>query len=261
MCSRPPSRRARCPARPRCGPWRSSTTSSATAAGPMPAASATSTSPATWTPASPSAPACSWGTPPTARRVPAWWRTRCRSARSARQRPRPGRCSPRSPRRRRYWEDTAPAVPALGSTRVGATHLTGNDLAPLSGLALLGLALVVGIAVSRGRGRWLVGIVLLALAVTLLVQAGTAAGRARSEAERRARQGQVVGVPAGGDLRVTRPQAGPLLALAGGALLVLAGTETLRRGKSWPALGAAFRAPPDRPPSRPDAGEPPWEGD
>ncbi len=157
--------------------------------------------------------------------------------------------------------EAAVSVPDLGSTRVGATHLTGNDLAPLSGLALLGLALVVGIAVSRGRGRWLVGVVLLALAVTLLVQAGTAAGRARSEAERRARQGQVVGVPAGGDLRVTRPQGGPLLALAGGALLVLAGTETLRRGKSWPALGAAFRAPPDRPPSRPDAGEPPWEGD
>jgi hypothetical protein len=86
--------------------------------------------------------------------------------------------------------------------------------------------------------------------------------RAGSEAERRARQGEVVGVPAGGDLRVDTPRAGPLLTLAGGALLLLAGAETLRRGSSWPALGAAFRAPQDRPSrSTPEGGEPPWEGD
>ncbi len=157
--------------------------------------------------------------------------------------------------------EAAVSVPDLGSTRVGATHLTGNDLAPLSGLAVLGLALVVGIAVTRGRGRWMVGVALLALAVTLLAQAGAAAGRARSEAERRARQGQVVGVPAGGELRVTSPRAGPLLVIAGGALLAVAGAETLRRGPGWPALGAAFRAPPDRPPAPSDGAEPPWEGD
>jgi hypothetical protein len=164
----------------------------------------------------------------------------------------------------RSWAglQAAVSVPSLGSTQVGSTSLTGNDLAPLSGLALLALLLVVGIAVTRGRGRWLVGAVLLALAVTLLAQTSGAMARAGSEAERRARQGEVVGVPAGGDLRVDTPRSGPLLALAGGALLLVAGAETLRRGSSWPTLGAAFRAPQDRPsPSTSEGGEPPWEGD
>jgi uncharacterized membrane protein (TIGR02234 family) len=164
----------------------------------------------------------------------------------------------------RAWAtlEAAVAVPNLGSTKVGATSLTGNDLAPLSGLALLALALVVGIAVTRGRGRWLVGAALLAVAVMLLAQTSVAAAHARSEAERRARQGEVVGVPAGGELRVSSSRTGPLLALAGGALLVLAGAETLRRGSTWPSMGAAFRAPQDRPaPPSPEGGEPPWEGD
>jgi uncharacterized membrane protein (TIGR02234 family) len=164
----------------------------------------------------------------------------------------------------RAWAtlEAAVAVPSMGSTKVGATSLTGNDLAPLSALALLALVLVVGIAVTRGRGRWLVGAVMLALAVTLLAQTSVAAAHARSTAEQRARQGQVVGVPAGGDLRVSTSRTGPLLALAGGALLVLAGAETLRRGSTWPSMGAAFRAPQDRPePPSPEGGEPPWEGD
>ncbi len=164
----------------------------------------------------------------------------------------------------RSWAglQAAVSVPSLGSTRVGSTNLTGNDLAPLSGLALLALVLVVAIAVTRGRGRWLVGVALLVLAVMLLAQTSAATAHARSEAERRARQGEVAGVPAGGDLRVTSPRSGPLLALTGGALLLLAGAETLRRGSSWPALGAAFRAPQDRPaPSSTEGGEPPWEGD
>jgi Tryptophan-associated transmembrane protein (Trp_oprn_chp) len=164
----------------------------------------------------------------------------------------------------RSWAglQAAVSVPSLGSTRVGTTSLTGNDLAPLSGLALLALVLIVGIAVTRGRWRWVVGVVLLALAATLLVQTSVATARASSEAERRARQGEIVGVPAGGDLRVSNTRTGPLLALAGGVLLALAGVETLRRGASWPTLGAAFRAPQDRPdPPSTDGGEPPWEGD
>jgi uncharacterized membrane protein (TIGR02234 family) len=164
----------------------------------------------------------------------------------------------------RAWAmlEAAVAVPNVGSTKVGATSLTGNDLAPLSALALLALVLVVGIAVTRGRGRWVIGAVLLALAVALLAQTSVAAGHARSDAERRARQGQVVGVPAGGDLRVSTSRSGPLLAVAGGVLLLLAGAETVRRGSTWPSMGAAFRAPQDRPePRSPEGGEPPWEGD
>ena len=45
--------------------------------------------------------------------------------------------------------------------------------------------------------------------------------------------------------------------------LAAAGAEALRRGRSWPALGEAFRAPPDRVRAGGPAGqdEPPWEGD
>ena len=52
--SPPACRPAPSPAPPRCGRWRSSTNSNRTAAAPTPAPSATSISPATWTPASPS---------------------------------------------------------------------------------------------------------------------------------------------------------------------------------------------------------------
>src|SRR5919197_5028540 len=131
--------------------------------------------------------------------------------------------------------------------------LHGNDFAPFSGLALLALVLVVGIAVTRGRGRWLVGLALLALAGVLLAQAIGVGGDARAEATARARHGEVVGVAPGGSLRVDTPRAGPALVVAGALLLGAAGAEALRRGRRWPALGAAFRAPPDRQPPRPAA--------
>ena len=38
----------------------------------------------------------------------------------------------------------AVALPGMGSARLGAAELTGNDLAPLGGLALLGTALLLG---------------------------------------------------------------------------------------------------------------------
>jgi anthranilate synthase component 1 len=119
--------------RPRCGPWRSSTTWSATAAAPTPAASATSTSPATSIPASPSAPACSSAAPPTARPAPGWWPIRSRTARSARPRRRRRRCWPRSrpPRCSRSAPAAArsargrPACPRSGRERRRRRRPTG----------------------------------------------------------------------------------------------------------------------------------------
>jgi uncharacterized membrane protein (TIGR02234 family) len=156
------------------------------------------------------------------------------------------------------------SIPPFGRAAGGSTPLHGNDFAPFSGLALLALVLVVGIAVTRGRGRWVVGLALLALGGTLAAQAVGVAGGARAEAEARVRQGQVVGVAPGRSLRVDTPRTGPVLVAAGGLLLGLAGVEALRRGPRWPALGAAFRAPPDRRPPEapvPEDDEPPWEGD
>ncbi|HET9559655.1 MAG TPA: Trp biosynthesis-associated membrane protein, partial [Actinomycetota bacterium] len=54
-------------------------------------------------------------------------------------------------------------LPGVGSAELGAAELTGNDLAPLGALALLGLVLLVAVAATRGRGRWVVGLALLVL--------------------------------------------------------------------------------------------------
>ena len=161
------------------------------------------------------------------------------------------------------WATVSAAVelPGIGAARLGAAEVTGNDLGPFGALALLGLVLLVAVAATRGRGRWVVGVALLAL--------GGRPGRRRPPRRRsgsgrggRARRaGLLEGVPTGTGLRVATSPAGPALVVAGGLLLAAAGAEALRRGRRWPALGDAFRAPPDR--AQPAAGqdEPPWEGD
>jgi hypothetical protein len=161
------------------------------------------------------------------------------------------------------WATVSSAVelPGVGSARVGAARMTGNDLAPLGGLALLGLVLLVAVAATRGRGRWVVGLALLALGGALALAAALGASSVGDQAVERARLGLLEGVPAGTALRVATPRAGPALVVAGGLLLAAAGIEALRRGPRWPALGDAFRAPPDRSPAAPAQDEPPWEGD
>jgi hypothetical protein len=163
----------------------------------------------------------------------------------------------------RAWAvlQTTVVVPQ-GRAPIGSISLHGNDFAPFSGLALLGLVLIVGIAVTRGRGRWVVGLALLVLGGALLAQAAGVAMDVGAEAEARVRHGEVVGVVPGQSLRVDTPRDGPALVAASALLLALAGAEALRRGPHWPALGAAFRAPPDRrPAAAADDDEPPWEGD
>jgi Tryptophan-associated transmembrane protein (Trp_oprn_chp) len=161
------------------------------------------------------------------------------------------------------WARVGAAVelPGVGAARLGAAEVTGNDLAPFGGLALLGLVLLVAVAATRGRGRWAVGVALLALGGVLVMGAVGGAARVGSEAAERAELGQLEGVPGGTALRVDTPRAGPALVVAGGLLLAVAGAEALRRGRRWPALGDAFRAPPDRAQPAADAAEPPWEGD
>jgi hypothetical protein len=152
-------------------------------------------------------------------------------------------------------------LPGLGAARLGAVELTGNDLAPFGALALLGLVLLVAVAATRGRGRWVVGLALLALGGALVVGAAGGAYRVGEQAIERAELGLLEGIPAGAALRVDTPPAGPLLLAAGGLLLAAAGAEALRRGRRWPALGDAFRAPPDRAQPAAAQTEPPWEGD
>jgi Tryptophan-associated transmembrane protein (Trp_oprn_chp) len=152
-------------------------------------------------------------------------------------------------------------LPGIGAGRVGTAELTGNDLGPYGALALLGLVLLVAVAATRGRGRWVVGVALVALGGALVAGALVGGWRAPEAARERALTGNLAGVSTGTELQVARSPAGPALVAAGGLLLAAAGAEALRRGRRWPALGDAFRAPPDR--AQPAAGqdEPPWEGD
>jgi Tryptophan-associated transmembrane protein (Trp_oprn_chp) len=161
------------------------------------------------------------------------------------------------------WATVSAAVelPGVGAAQLGAVEVTGNDLAPLGPLALGGLVLLVAVAATRGRGRWVVGLALLTLGVALVAGAVGGAAEVRDEAVRRAELGLLEGVPAGTGLRVATSWAGPALVVAGGLLLAAAGVETLRRGPRWPALGDAFRAPPDRAQPASVQDEPPWEGD
>jgi hypothetical protein len=156
---------------------------------------------------------------------------------------------------------TAVELPGVGVAQLGAVEVTGNDLAPLGALGLGGLVLLVAVAATRGRGRWVVGLALLALGVVLVAGAVGGAAGVRDEAVARAELGLLEGVPAGSGLRVATPWAGPALVVAGGLLLAAAGVEAIRRGPRWPALGEAFRAPPDRAQPAPGQDEPPWEGD
>jgi hypothetical protein len=106
-----------------------------------------------------------------------------------------------------------------------------------------------------------VGAALVALGVALAAGGLLGGSRAPEEARERALTGVLAGVSAGTGLQVARSPAGPALVVAGGLLLAAAGVETLRRGRRWPALGDAFRAPPDRAQPATGQDEPPWEGD
>lgn len=162
----------------------------------------------------------------------------------------------------RPWATVSGAVdlPGLGAGRFGGTRLSGNDLAPLSALALLALVLALGVAFTRGRGRWAVGAGLVLVGAVLAAQALVWAGRAGAEAGERLRRGELQGV-APGAAEVATSRVGPALTVAGGLLVAAAGLEVARHGPRWPAMGAAFRAPPDRPAAVETDGEPPWEGD
>jgi Tryptophan-associated transmembrane protein (Trp_oprn_chp) len=161
------------------------------------------------------------------------------------------------------WATVGAAVqlPGIGSAPLGAAEVTGNDLFPYGGLALLGLVLLVGVAATRGRGRWAVGLALLALGGALLVGAVVGGSGVGDEALERAELGLLEGIPGGTGLRIATPEAGPALVATGGLLLAAAGVLSVRWGPRWPALGDAFRAPPDRAQPVADGDEPPWEGD
>ena len=128
--------------------------------------------------------------------------------------------------------------------------VTGGDLLPgLSALGLAGLAGVLALAATRGRGRLLVGAVLLAVggSVAALVLRLALDGLARA-----ARRTEFVR-GAGGDIASTSTSPWPWVCLLGGLLLAMAGLLVAVRGRRWAALGRRYEAPVAQPAPQPDA--------
>jgi tryptophan-associated transmembrane protein len=154
------------------------------------------------------------------------------------------------------------AIDGLGSGQIAQVGVAGDQLGPFSALAWFTVLVALGVLVTAGRGRWPVGAGLLGLAGALGWFLVEAAGRRADEVLALAMAGRLEGLPAGATLTLATSPAGPALVGAGIALVVAAGAWTVLRGRAWPAMGQAFRAPGDRAPEPLEAttGEPPWEG-
>ena len=159
------------------------------------------------------------------------------------------------------WARVGAAVelPGVGAARLGAVEVTGNDLARSAAWPCWGWCCWSRWPRPRGRGRWVVGVALLALGGALTVQLAGAAGveprRPSVPAPASSRA-----IPAGTALRVDSPRAGPALVVAGRLLLAAARAKN-PPGAALAGPGRRLRAPPDRAEPAADAPEPPWEGD
>lgn len=140
----------------------------------------------------------------------------------------------------RDWATVPVAGSALLPDRV--VGVRGADLVPgVRALALVGLAGVVGLAATRGRGRSAVGAVLGLVGVVVVVETVRAATDLRA---------RVRGVDAIGDLGgagavdgTVDGTAWPALAVLGALLLVAAGALVAVRGRHWSALSERYDAP------------------
>lgn len=124
----------------------------------------------------------------------------------------------------------------LPATRL---RLTGADLGGIvRALGLLALAGVAGILATRGRGRAVVGALLLATGVGAVLSLGLAApAQVRGSGAVQAR------VDTGASVTVRREPAWPAAYVLGGVLVGGAGLLTVVRGRHWPGMGARYEAP------------------
>ena len=142
---------------------------------------------------------------------------------------------------------TVPRARPLADATVA---VAGRSLVPLvPALGLVGLAALVGLVATRGRGRVLLGAV-LALAGAAVVVAAVPHLAAPSGA---ATEGLLAGrgpLPGRDLARPVQPRAQPVwpgLAAVGGLLLAAAGTGAAVRGRRWPAMSGRYDAPASRP--------------
>lgn len=135
-------------------------------------------------------------------------------------------------------------VEVIGSSLLPAREIdvTGGDLAPgLRALGLVGLAGVPALAATRGRGRIVVGLLLLGVgvavvAVVLRQTAGAGLGG-------RALLSDAVRQAGGAEGESAAPTGWSYGTAVGGVVLALAGLLVAVRGRRWTALGRRYEAP------------------
>jgi uncharacterized membrane protein (TIGR02234 family) len=132
--------------------------------------------------------------------------------------------------------------------------LSGRAVEPLvPALGVVGLAGLVALLATRGRGRLAVGALLAASGLVLALRAVTrVAGPDPAAAWTLLTDtGRASGLPPATAVVATVSPAWPLLAAAGGLALLAAGAAALLRGRRWPAMSARYDAPAGPPASVP----------
>lgn len=146
----------------------------------------------------------------------------------------------------RTWASVARPAPFHGVVAVSGHDLTAATTA----VGLLGLAGVAGLVATRSWGRVAAGVVLAAAGVAAAVASAGATGAAAARTA-----ADLAGSSAAVEITGWR-----WAAVAGAALLALAGLVTVVRGRRWPAMGARYQAPADaRRPAREDPEVAAWE--
>jgi uncharacterized membrane protein (TIGR02234 family) len=137
----------------------------------------------------------------------------------------------------RGWADATVAMPAPLPAR--HLSLSGGDVAPaLNGLGLAGLAGLAGIIATRGVGRIVVGVLIVAIGAGTVLSSIGATGAGRVIALLRERT-----AVADGTATHTASTAWWIAAVAGGVLLAAAGAYTAARGRRWPGMSSRYEAP------------------
>lgn len=136
----------------------------------------------------------------------------------------------------RPWVEATATVPGLPPL---AVTVTGGDIAPLAGaLGLVLLASFGAVLATRGRARKVVGLLIVACAVTVLVVTLHPGATEGVVQERLAGKGWV----AAGNY-VASTQLWRWVTLIGGAGCLAAGVLVVRAGAAWPTMGKRYDAP------------------
>lgn len=137
---------------------------------------------------------------------------------------------------------TIPREPPLGALHVKGTGKAFEPL--LTGVALVGLAGIVGIIAAKKWGRVIVGAVLAASGVAAVISAAShLAEPSRSDVTNLLADRRSVGIAL--DIAPTSEVhvIWPIVAVVGAILLVATGIYTMIRGRRWPGMSSRYSAP------------------